>query len=162
MHLPFGEKPVSRKLVLVLVVLALALSMSCGSAETGPVSTVKATELARETSVPTSKPSATALASARPTRPVGVTVPRGCSFVGPPKNDGQVSEWWVDCGSEGNQNARATFAAVLEPDGWLRCHYATASARWTLGDLQTSVAETAGPADLIRLTQKPRSYVDCP
>ena len=75
---------------------------------------------------------------------------------------GNGYEWRVDCGADGNRDARGTLGRALTAQGWKLCSMVTATGLWGKAELNTFVVETSGsPGDYIRFGQNPKSQT-CP
>lgn len=105
---------------------------------------------------------AVAIATASPdviaSTPVDFRLPSGCVYKTQAAPSGNGSEWRVDCGVDGNRDARGTLGKALLAQGWTLCSMVTATGTWGKGELNTWVVETSGsPGDYIRLGQNPKA-----
>jgi hypothetical protein len=87
--------------------------------------------------------------------PKGILLPSTCKVIGSngyvePLSMNRVipnghvlgeNEWFVDCGSQNNNAARATLGPVLKNQGWILCDSGLATASWWKDGVITGVAE---------------------
>ena len=110
--------------------------------------------LACGTTAPSSTPSPV------PT-PEDVVLPAACHIVSATVTL-TGTDWRVDCGTEGNRNARATIGTALLASGWVSCGPAAATESWTKNGVLTVVSEASGvPGDDIKMTQRPAAPGVC-
>jgi len=97
-------------------------------------------------------------------RPVGLTLPLGCAYIGQPVVGTDYSQWDVDCGGPSN-DARGTFAYPLVQQGWIGCGVGLGNASWAKGTARLGITEGAGgPGGYPKLTQlaRPATSGSCP
>jgi hypothetical protein len=64
------------------------------------------------------------------------------------------TDWWVDCGSASNGDARATLGRALMEQGWTSCGAGLASAQWRKNSVVLGIAESSlAPGDYPKITQ---------
>ena len=117
---------------------------------------------------PTVRGTVSAMTSASPTAvvlsvvPVDFRLPTGCAYMSDAIQAGNGYEWRVDCGVDGNRDARGTLGRALTAQGWMLCSMVTATGLWAKANLNSVVVETSGsPGDYIRFGQHPKSQT-CP
>ncbi len=98
---------------------------------------------------------------AQPRRPVGFTLPAGCSFVTGGAASGRRYLWPVDCGAAANAHAGAALGPAFAAQGWTVCA-GSGSPTWLKEDYALGVTDgSAATHGYIGLTQSPREIVSC-
>lgn len=94
--------------------------------------------------------------------PAGFVVPQACAYVRPPEVGGDQINFWVDCGSQLNHDARGTLGAALAQQGWTSCGPALGTALFYKGQMRIVVVESSlAPGDYPRFSQIVKPGTGC-
>lgn len=94
--------------------------------------------------------------------PAGFVVPQACAYIRPPEVGGDQTNWWVDCGTQLNRDARGTLGAALAQQGWTGCGPALGTMLFFKGTTRIVVVESSlAPGDYPRFSQLARPGTGC-